>query len=151
MTPTISCSWGASARSATFDRWRRGTSLESWLFAIVRNAYLDLYRGRQVRSTHAQAVRDTSAQAIDGTRLAEDGVMVSHVLGCLAELPEDHRAALILALVEGLTYQEIAELQHVPVGTVTSRIGRARQVLRQALNEGDASEQGDADRVHVHQ
>ncbi len=117
-----------------FDNWRPGTSLENWMFAIARNAYLDLYRSRQVRADHAAAVRATTDGSLDGEGRAEHGVMIGEIVPLLGRMPEDQRTALLLALVEGLSYQEIADIQQVPVGTVTSRIGRARQTLQQALS-----------------
>lgn len=130
---------------ARFDQWRPGTSLTNWLFAIARNAYFDQQRGHKIRAGHAKDAGATQERAVDGERTAEHAVLMSRLVAHMAGMAEDLRSALLLALVEGLSYQEIADIQNVPLGTVTSRIGRARQILRQALDDTETAPNVNAD------
>lgn len=116
-----------------FDQWRPGSRLDCWMFAILRNAYLDVYRGRDLRARRAAEVEMTRATRVDGQEAAEASILLGQVQALLARTSEDQRSALLLALVEGLSYEEIAAIQEVPVGTVSSRIGRARQALRDLI------------------
>jgi RNA polymerase sigma-70 factor, ECF subfamily len=133
---------GCERAVANIDRWTPGTRLDSWMFAIIRNAYLDMYRGRAVRSRQAAEVRHSGDGELDGVRAAEAKLTLSRVLSALDDTPEEQRSALLLALVEGLSYEEIAQVQEVPLGTVTSRIGRARQSLRSLLDDGEKAKGG---------
>ncbi|KIP53238.1 sigma-70 family RNA polymerase sigma factor [Leucobacter komagatae] len=135
-----------------FASFEEGTNLKAWLYRIMTNSYINTYRKRQrqpflgaveeledwqlggAESTTAMASRSAEAEAIDRT---PDSV----VTRALNELAEDFRMAVYLADVEGFSYQEIADIQEVPIGTVMSRLHRGRAKLRQALGEY-AREQG---------
>jgi len=117
------------------DQWRPGTSLLSWLFGIVRNAWLDEARARRRRlrlftsDENGERVSDPGAQSNE-QRVAIDAAM--------ARLPDEQRLVVGLVLVDGLSYKEAAEVLQVPIGTVTSRLARARATLIELL--GDAAE-----------
>lgn len=135
-----------------FSSFEEGTNLKAWLYRIMTNSYINTYRKKQrqpflgaveeledwqlggAESTTAMSSRSAEAEAIDRT---PDSV----VTRALNELAEDFRMAVYLADVEGFSYQEIADIQEVPIGTVMSRLHRGRAKLRQVLGEY-AREQG---------
>lgn len=135
-----------------FASFQEGSNLKAWLYRIMTNSYINVYRKKQrqpylgvveeledwqmggAESTTAMASQSAEAEAIDRT---PDSV----VIRALNDLAEDFRMAVYLADVEGFSYQEIADIQEVPIGTVMSRLHRGRAKLRQVLGEY-ASEQG---------
>lgn len=137
---------------AAFDSFTEGTHLKAWLYRIMTNSYINGYRKKQrepflgavddledwqmggAESTTAMSSRSAEAEAIDR---APDSVVTT----ALNALPEDFRMAVYLADVEGFSYQEIADIVGVPIGTVMSRLHRGRGRLRTALREY-AMEQG---------
>jgi RNA polymerase sigma-70 factor (ECF subfamily) len=112
------------------DKFQEGTSLRAWLFTILRNTYFSMYRkkGREV-------------QDVDGSfsaRLAVSGNQESHIdladfRAALSTLPEEQREALVMIGASGLSYEEASEIAGVPVGTVKSRVNRARAKLATLL------------------
>ncbi|MBO1803738.1 sigma-70 family RNA polymerase sigma factor [Leucobacter ruminantium] len=137
---------------SAFASYQAGTNLKAWLYRIMTNSYINTYRKKQrepylgvvedledwqlggAESTTAMSSRSAEAEAIDRT---PDSV----VTDALNALPEDFRMAVYLADVEGFSYQEIADIAEVPIGTVMSRLHRGRARLRKALGEY-AGEQG---------
>ncbi|MEJ6489562.1 sigma-70 family RNA polymerase sigma factor [Leucobacter sp. USCH14] len=137
---------------SAFASFQEGTNLKAWLYRIMTNSYINTYRKRQrephlgavdeledwqlggAESTTAMSSRSAEAEAIDRT---PDSVVTT----ALNALPEDFRIAVYLADVEGFSYQEIADIAEVPIGTVMSRLHRGRARLRKALGEY-ANEQG---------
>ena len=115
----------ALERAAQF---RAGTRLDLWLFSILRSIWLNEVRARRVRAGQGLVDAD-SVLVFDGVRATEVHVLVSQVLGLVDALPEAQRTAAHLAYVEGLSYREVAEAMHVPVGTVMSRLATARAKL----------------------
>jgi len=115
-------------------RFQPGTHLRAWLFQILRNTFLTFYR----RSARELAVLDKEgADGADEDWNAEaPGSPVATVLDlerALADLPEEFRSVVLLADLEGLALAEVAEIMDVPVGTVKSRLFRARRLLRRRL------------------
>lgn len=137
---------------SAFSSYEEGTNLKAWLYRIMTNSYINTYRKRQrqpflgavdeledwelggAESTTAISSRSAEAEAIDRT---PDSIVTEALNG----LAEDFRMAVYLADVEGFSYQEIADIQEVPIGTVMSRLHRGRAKLRQVLGEY-AREQG---------
>jgi RNA polymerase sigma-70 factor, ECF subfamily len=124
----------ALERAAQF---RAGTRLDLWLFSILRSIWLNEVRARKVRAGQGLVDAD-SVSLFDGVREAEVGVLANQVLRLADALPEAQRTAVHLAYVEGLSYREIAEAMHVPVGTVMSRIATARAKLIESATPGSA-------------
>jgi len=118
----------ALARAA---QWRPDAALDKWVFAIARNAWRDELRARG-RAQHLFAPEEAGEMAADGT--AQPAQRLELALA-LAALPPDHREVVALVLVEGMSYGEAAELLEVPVGTVTSRLARARASLQAQLGK----------------
>lgn len=113
------------------DTFREGRSLRSWLLSILHNRFVDDERRRDVerRNRGDLVPEDTmAAQVCDPER----SLYLRQVADRFARLPHPHRAVLHLVAVEGMTYQQAAETLDLPVGTVMSRLSRAREMLRRA-------------------
>ena len=117
------------------DQWRAGTRLDSWMFRIMKNAWIDETRARRRRFA-------VLAPADDGEHVGEDGegamqmrLAVGEVQRAMARLPENQRIAVALVLVEGLSYKDAAEVLEIPPGTLTSRLVRGRTALMAQLQE----------------
>jgi len=120
------------------SRWedqREPDKLRAWLFAITYRQFLD---GRRSAKRYARLLdRARHGERVD-VPSAEDSFVANATLAAFARLPEDQQDLLHWVTVEGLGYREIAEILEVPIGTVMSRLSRARQALRQ-LADGDVS------------
>ncbi len=111
------------------DQWRPDAPLEKWMFAIARNAWRDELRARS-RSQNLFAPEEAGITTADGSSAPAQKLELA---AALAALPPDHREVVALVLIEGMSYAETAELLEVPVGTVTSRLARARATLQAHL------------------
>ncbi len=117
-------------------RFEPGTHLRAWLFQILRNTFLTFYR----RESHAPVLLGAeSLEAPEGPGEGETATAsVATVLDlerALAEVPEEFRSVLLLADLEGFALGEIAHIMDVPVGTVKSRLFRARRLVRRRLSD----------------
>ena len=114
-----------------FDRFEPGTNIRAWLFTILHRARTDAFRraGRSPQTT--ELIGDGPGVAPPQDALATGGEEVERAL---AGLPEVFRSAVVLRDVEEMTYDEIARVLEVPIGTVMSRIHRGRALLRAALS-----------------
>lgn len=110
-------------------QWRTDAPLDKWVFAIARNAWRDELRARG-RSQNLFAPEEAGITAADGSSAPAQKLELA---AALAALPPDHREVVALVLIEGMSYAEAAELLEVPVGTVTSRLARARATLQAHL------------------
>jgi len=119
------------------SRWhlrRRDGDLKAWLFKIERNLFLNDLRQRTRRGPHVGPEILESMASLDG---ANDGALgVPDVLAGLELLPEEQRSVLFLVGVEDLSYEETARVLQIPIGTVMSRLSRAREKMRQYLETG---------------
>ncbi len=110
-------------------QWQQGTRLDSWMFRIAQNLWIDATRARRAR---ANVVHDPEAAenvAVDGARDAEARLTFADTVRAIGELPEDQRMVVALVLVDGMSYREAADALNVPIGTITSRLARARLAL----------------------
>lgn len=115
---------------ARAGQWRPDAALDKWVFAIARNAWRDELRARG-RAQHLFAPEEAGEAVADGSDARHARQM--ELAQAVAMLPPDHREVVALVLVEGLSYDEAAALLEVPVGTVTSRLARARATLQAHL------------------
>lgn len=124
---------------ANADKFERGTNMRAWLFTILRNIYYSLYRKR------SREVQDSDG--IHAQRLAvhadqEGHLAVADFAAALAKLPEEQREALIMVGASGISYEEAAEICGVALGTIKSRVNRARSRLAEMLSTDGADESG---------
>jgi len=127
---------------ARHRQWRPGTDLRAWLFAIMHNRRIDLARGdRFVVASHDNEAPAEPHQVPPPAGLI-DGIDLQRAF---ARLSAEHREVLMLVGVEQLSYQEAARSLGVPIGTVMSRLSRARARLREELDPRDARGSGDGD------
>lgn len=119
------------------EQLRPGSRLDSWMFRIMQNAWIDETRVRERRN---QTFVSEEAGENVGVCTSDAQIDAIAVRKAVAQLGEDHRVVVALVLVEGLPYQEAADVLGIPVGTLTSRLARARDALQSLL--GGPSEGG---------
>lgn len=117
------------------ERFQPGTRLDSWMYRIIQNLWLDDRRRQQVRGTTVDPERVALSDEGVGARSVEDRMTLEQVRVLVAELPEDQRLVLALVAIEGRSYREVAEMLALPIGTVMSRLSRARARLMPLLGE----------------
>ena len=110
------------------DQFTTGTRMDSWLFRIAQNLWIDRLRSRKSRGQTVE-VEQADEVSIDGRRVVEARLMLGDTARGLAALPEEQRLVVALVLVDGLSYREAASVLQVPIGTVTSRLARGREAL----------------------
>ncbi len=128
---------------AKIHTWQPGTNLRAWLFVILRNAYISEVRRANRAPTDSAVAEDHPGLAVAGGH--ETRIALVELRQAFDTLSAEHREVLHLVAVEGLKYEEAAEVLEIPVGTVRSRLSRARTALRLRL-EGEVLEEG-PDRV----
>ena len=119
-------------------RFQTGTHLRAWLFQILRNTFLTFYRLREREAAIAEnGVPDWDTPMFHDTPLDEGTAMEAHtdLERAMRRLPEEFRTVLLLAEVEGMPLEEVARVMECPVGTVKSRIFRAKERLRGLLKD----------------
>lgn len=121
---TLERAWGR------FSMWQRRGAVRAWMFGIMHNLHID--RLRSQRRTPEDAVDDDFADTTAGVA-AGDRLELRDLERALQRLPVEHREVLLLVGVEELSYKEIATVIGVPIGTVMSRLSRARERLRAEL------------------
>jgi RNA polymerase sigma-70 factor (ECF subfamily) len=116
-------------------QFQPGTRFDSWMFRIVQTIWIDQIRARDVRKEEGEA-EDERLGSDEPVRRVEARLALAEVRRAVSRLPVDQRAALLLVTVEGLSYKEAAEVAQVPVGTIMSRLARARIALQAQLEAG---------------
>lgn len=119
------------------DQFQAGTRVDSWMYRIAQNLHIDAARSSRRRGTAVPVEEAFTLTGDDGRTVVEARSDLAAVVAALAAVPLDLRAAFVLVVVEGLSYREAAEVLDVPVGTIMSRIARARGRLEQALGQGN--------------
>ena len=100
-----------------------------WAYRVCKNAWIDELRSRDVRHKYLQLVGDQPGEAPSAQQVASNERAIATVSNAMEQLPTEQRLALTLVAIEGKTYSEAAEILDVPVGTIMSRIARARKQL----------------------
>lgn len=127
-----------------FDKFEKGTNCKAWLFRIMKNTYINTYRKNTKEPDKVDYddvenfYENIKASNTDSAHLEKDiydNLLDDELSGAITSLPEDFRTVVILADIEGFTYEEIADFIDVPVGTVRSRLHRARKMLFTKLYE----------------
>ena len=116
-------------------RWEPGTRLDSWMFRIAKNRFIDGRRSvkREGLVTIPEDAEDSALGTVDGIRSAEARSELQKVNRALQALPVEQREAVVLVLIDGMSYRDAADLLEIPIGTLTSRIARARAALTAAI------------------
>src|SRR6202171_5296892 len=111
--------------------WQEGTDLRAWLFTILHNQYVNQVR-RSVREGAAVGLSETEPLL---TRAPHQGnrLELRDLERAITKLPEEQRSVILLVGLEGMRYEEVAEILDVPVGTVRSRLSRGREALRRLM------------------
>ena len=104
-----------------------------WMFKVCRNLHIDELRAREVRRKAALLPELAEEPTVSGEAVAIGALSLREVDRAMAELSEEQRAVLALVAIEGLTYREAAEALGAPIGTIMSRLARARAALADRL------------------
>lgn len=104
-----------------------------WIFKVSKNAWVDELRSRKVRAGSEVVEADEIADSHESSR-PSDFIQQQDLLAAIESLPEAYKAVMSLIVVSGLTYSEAAETLDVPIGTIMSRVARAREKLASRLN-----------------
>jgi RNA polymerase sigma-70 factor, ECF subfamily len=116
-------------------QFQEGTRFDSWMFRIVQTIWIDQLRARDTRREDAEDA-GMHLGTDEPVRRAEARLALQEVRIALRGLPPEQRVALLLVTVDGLSYKEAAEVAEVPVGTIMSRLARARVALQARLDAG---------------
>lgn len=116
----------------SFSRFEPGTNCRAWLFKILMHK-ASHHRRKWFRRMKEAPLDDVLENTVEAIPSIPDGLTDEVLLGALGRLPDAFRDILILADVQEFAYKEIADIQQVPIGTVMSRLSRARAALRREL------------------
>lgn len=130
---------------ANADRWRPGTNLRAWLFVILKNAFIS--ERRQATRRSATMIEMSSEDRVEASVPAgqESYMELVEVRSAYRKLSDEHREVLMLVAAEGLSYEEASDILEVPVGTIRSRLSRARSALRQRLETARGATAGEVE------
>ena len=116
-------------------QFQEGTRFDSWMFRIVQTIWIDQLRSRDIRKEDGDIAEDRLGSD-EPVRRVEARLALSEVRRAVSLLPPDQRVTLMLVTVEGLSYKQAADVTGVPVGTIMSRLARARVALQKLLEAG---------------
>ena len=120
---------------AKLHLYRRGTDLRAWLFTVMHNVHVNKVRATRVTDTLEDELPELAQRASQG-----DALLVRDLDRAIARLPTEQRAVLLLVTLEEMSYEEVARALDIPIGTVMSRLSRAREKLRMMmLGQGAAA------------
>ena len=126
-----------------FDSFQLGTNFRAWVFRILKNTFLSSRSRLELRMTVPLSSKEKSPVSSESSSTAESLLVERsdlHSVRCAIEqLPVVFREAILLCDVEELSYREIAEILSIPIGTVMSRLARARRAVRDALGKASTS------------
>jgi len=115
------------------DQWQPGTRLDSWMYRIAQNLWLDRMRARRVRGVQVDIEAAEMLAGPNGRNVVESRLTLAAVGQAMTYLPDDQRVLIALVCIDGLSYKEAAEITQTPIGTVMSRLARARRELTARL------------------
>jgi len=127
------------------DKYLQGTNAKAWLFKILKNAFINQYRKQSKKPTkvdfeeiisfHDEEEPNRYSGHIDLREEIYQNMMGDEVTGAINALPVDFRTVILLCDIEGFTYEEISKIIDIPIGTVRSRLHRARNMLKEVLTD----------------
>lgn len=118
---------------AKADQFEQGTDLDRWMFRICKNLWLDEWRSRKIREVEPLTDTVQNEAFVDGERQATATLELKELGHILSQLKDEHKEILLLIVVEGYSYKEVSEMLGIPIGTVMSRLARARTRLAAKL------------------
>lgn len=126
------------------SQWQQGTRLDSWMFKIMQNLWKD--RVRKIKHDRKKQVLEFAStdQAVDGRKVTETMLMLTRTREQFSNLSDEHRMVLALVVIDGHSYQEAASLLEIPIGTLMSRLYRAREALREMIETSNSSQTASA-------
>ncbi len=110
-------------------QWEAGTRLDSWLYRIAQNIWFDTLRAQKTRGQQQDIDERYDLVGEDGRNVAESRLALADISNAIGRLPAEQQVLIALVCIDGLSYKEAAETLQVPIGTVMSRLARARQAL----------------------
>lgn len=132
---------------ARLDQWERGTRLDRWMFRIAQNQWIDTIRANR-RFQDAGPVDDMALPDLDS--VGNSAFSHNHhraIRAAVADLPPEQSAIIALVCIDGRSYREAADILDMPIGTVMSRLARARKSLHQTLYGDETHEEEAASHV----
>jgi RNA polymerase sigma-70 factor (ECF subfamily) len=118
---------------ARAHQWQQGTRLDSWLYRIAQNLWIDETRRARRRGVEVDIEEAREMAGPDGRAAMDQRLRLMDVERAMTSLPCDQRAVVALVLIEGLSYGEAAKVLDVPAGTIASRLARAKAALEDVL------------------
>ncbi|TVR17609.1 MAG: sigma-70 family RNA polymerase sigma factor [Balneolaceae bacterium] len=127
-----------------FSSYEKGTNAKAWLFRILKNSYINNYRKKSKKphevdydevATFYETIRDERTETSDLEDKMFRELIDDDLSQALDSIPEDFRTVVLLCDVEDFTYEEIANMLDVPIGTIRSRLHRGRNLLKAQLME----------------
>lgn len=117
----------------SIGQWTPGTRLDSWMYRIMRNLWIDEHRkvAPMRRTDDLELIVNHAGE--DGRQTTEVRLTLSAVERAMVDLPEEYRSVLYLVCIEDLSYKEAAAVLDIPLGTVMSRLSRARKAVAEAV------------------
>lgn len=109
------------------DAWQQGTRLDSWMYRIIQNLWRDELRSQRRKSEPLDATLELAGE--DGQDSLSQNVEIENARAALLQLPEQQRAVFTVVVLDGMSYLDAAAALEIPVGTVMSRLARARASL----------------------
>ncbi len=125
------------------ENYKEGTNAKAWLFKILKNAFINQYRKKSKQPTKVDYEEVINFHDEEDTQYSSymdmreemfQDMMGDEVTNAINSLPVDFRVVILLCDIEGFTYEEISRIIDIPIGTVRSRLHRARNMLKEKLN-----------------
>jgi RNA polymerase sigma-70 factor (ECF subfamily) len=122
-----------------FKSFQPGTNFRAWMYRILRNTFLTSRTGLRAASTVSLDAEEEEGRELAVENETPETILMNHLNSLLVQsaidnLPLHHREVLVLCDVEEMSYREIAEILQIPIGTVMSRLARARKIVRESLH-----------------
>jgi RNA polymerase sigma-70 factor (ECF subfamily) len=122
-----------------FTSFQPGTNFRAWMYRILRNTFLTSRTGLRAASTVSLDAEEEEGRELAVENETPETILMNHLNSLLVQsaidnLPLHHREVLVLCDVEEMSYREIAEILQIPIGTVMSRLARARKIVRESLH-----------------
>ncbi len=111
------------------DQFIAGTRLDSWMYRIAQNLHIDQGRRTRTRGTQVDVDHAIELAGDNGVQIVEGRSDLSRAQAAMASLPEDQRVLLAFVVLDGMSYREAADALDIPIGTVMSRLARARRAI----------------------